>query len=180
MQNSSIFALSKYCIYSIASSLPQSFTGSFFFVQPSLLFHRFTFAPCLTHTPPWMAWFVQPSLLFYRFTFAPCLTHTPPWMTWFVHPSLLHRLTFAPCFTHTPPLTALFVHPLLLHRLTFAPCLVQTPPWMTWFISSRARSFLFGHIFSGPIFIQWWLSFTCCLCNTVALWTRYYFHSHHS
>ena len=148
MQNSSIFALSKYCIYSIASSLPQSFTGSFFFVQPSLLFHRFTFAPCLTHTPPWMAWFV--------------------------HPSLLQRLTFAPCFTHTPPLTALFVHPLLLHRLTFAPCLVQTPPWMTWFISSRARSFLFGHIFSGPIFIQWWLSFTCCLCNTVALWTRYY------
>ena len=47
--------------------------------------------------------------------FAPCLQHTPLFIAWFLHPLVLHRLKSAPCLLHTPPLTTWFVHPSAEH-----------------------------------------------------------------
>src|SRR5210317_1757582 len=89
----------------------------------------------------------------YSFLSAPCLRHTPPFLASLVHPSLLHSLTFAPCFWHTPPFLAIFAHPTLLHSLctTFAPCLMHTPPFRAWFVHPSAEHF-FTCLFFGALF----------------------------
>jgi len=57
-------------------------------------------------------WLVHSSKL-HRFlsTFAPCVIHTPPFLAWLGHPLWLHSFFVAPCVTQTPPFMTPFVTP---------------------------------------------------------------------